>query len=250
MASIKSLKPHVPLLQRLGVDGMSSDKEDKPEKFDPHNTARYSDTYRVLAPCWHLKDLTAFLQVVDSIQLLQRHLDIGRQWDNWPCTRLYNPSNPNLSARTEFLKNLPKNAYDSKWLGAFPNITSSVNPAPEYNLTHPPEVFQYVISLRAKTGRTDKLLLVFWLCIVLDSGFFQFIRYKYMLIYTATGEIKLYLPIKQNDQLLQRSFEGTVKFKPRFLPLHLSSPLRYTPFDCSFVSSQTDDDPTPHLSRQ
>jgi hypothetical protein len=90
--------------------------------------------------------LTAFLHVLDSIHLLQRHLDIGRQRGNWPRPRLYDALKPTLSSRTEFPKNLPKNAYNAKWLGAFPNVSLSVNPGPEYDFVHPPEVFQYVIS--------------------------------------------------------------------------------------------------------
>jgi hypothetical protein len=142
MASIKLLKPHVPLLRKLGVEGMSSDEEDEPTGSTPESLQGHGNVYRVLTPRWRAKDLTAFLHVVDSVHLLQRRTDVGRQRGNWPRTRIHDPSNLKLSEKTEFPKSLPRNAYNSRWLETFPNIAMSVNPDPEYNLTHPPEVFQ------------------------------------------------------------------------------------------------------------
>ncbi|RXW15904.1 hypothetical protein EST38_g9956 [Candolleomyces aberdarensis] len=75
-----------------------------------------------------------------------RRLDIGRQRGNWPRPRIYDPLSPRFSSRTEFPKNLPKNAYDAKWLATFPNVPLSVNPGPEYDLVHPPEVFHFLVT--------------------------------------------------------------------------------------------------------
>lgn len=150
------LQAHLPFLQSLSVDGMSSDEEDSVD-VDAANSMSApgpgtkvtvdNPTYYVLTPRWRSRELSVFLHVLDSVYTMQRRLDPERQRGNWPRPRVYDPVSPRLSKKTAFPKKLPRNAYDSEWFKRFQNPNLSLNPSPPYNFSHSPEVFQYVQAL-------------------------------------------------------------------------------------------------------
>ncbi|KAJ3544295.1 hypothetical protein NMY22_g2826 [Coprinellus aureogranulatus] len=145
LATLPALQQHLPLLQRLSIDGMSSDEEEDADDL-PRQIARgvpaRNPNYRVLTPVWRSKELTMFLHILDSVYLIKRRLE--NQRGNWPRPRVYDPSNLKMSKKTKFPKNLPENAYDKDWLKKFPNARLSVNPTAPHDFTHSPAVFQCV----------------------------------------------------------------------------------------------------------
>ncbi|KAJ3532379.1 hypothetical protein NMY22_g7765 [Coprinellus aureogranulatus] len=146
LATLPALQEHLPLLQRLSIDGMSSDEEedDNVQSGIARAATVKNPNYRVLTPVWRSKELTMFLHVLDSVYLIKRRLE--NQRGNWPRPRVYDPNSPKLSQKTTFPKNLPVNAYDEGWLKKFPNARLSVNPTSPYNFVHSPAVFHYLLT--------------------------------------------------------------------------------------------------------
>lgn len=150
-----TLSDHLPLLQALSIDGMSSDEEeDLDGQVRGTDVAARNPRYRVLTPLWRSKELTVFLHLLDSIYLLQRRRNPSKQRGNWARVRAYSPTDLKFSKKTTFPKNLPENAYDKAWLDAFPNPMLSVHPAPRYNLAITAETLQYVSSQHRHTTLT------------------------------------------------------------------------------------------------
>jgi hypothetical protein len=124
---------------------MSSDEEEAIDAPPGDQMVDMNPSYRVLTPRWRSKELTTFLHVLDSLYVIVRRFDSSRQRGNWPRPQRYDTLNLKLSARTEFPKGLPQNAYNQEWLNTFPNVKLSIKPMAPYNFNHSPNIFQCVV---------------------------------------------------------------------------------------------------------
>jgi hypothetical protein len=102
-----SLQKHVPLLQRLGVEGMSSDES---ENDDLTKNPRFF----VLSPRWRAKELSTWLRMFDSLYMIERRSG-GDGRGAYPRLRIYK-SPQSFSRSTRFVPGLPVNTYDPSWL--------------------------------------------------------------------------------------------------------------------------------------
>lgn len=68
------LQHHVPILQRLGVNGMSEDESDCDDLADAPGIRSRPPRYYVVRPAWRARNLTAWLQTFDSMHILMRRM--------------------------------------------------------------------------------------------------------------------------------------------------------------------------------
>jgi hypothetical protein len=101
------LQKHLPLLQQLGVEGMSSDKSE-------HDDLTGHPRFFVLCPIWRAKELTSWLRMFNSVHMIERRSgDDGR--GAYPRLRIL-ATPQRLSGTNKFVSGLPINAYDPSWL--------------------------------------------------------------------------------------------------------------------------------------
>ena len=139
------------MLDDLGIDGMSSDEE---ERFEE------GVQYRILMPKWRSPTLTPWLRQFDDIYLYYRHeknsLDMR---GTFPRRRL--PS-PFWSSSRKFVAGLPFNAYRTEWLEEQLDIPNIVHPVPPITYSHDPALSQQVsfsFTLFLHGSRTSRLAL-------------------------------------------------------------------------------------------
>lgn len=126
------------MLDDLGIDGMSSDEE---ERIDD------GVQYRILVPRWRSPNLTPWLRQFDEIYLYYRHEKNSRDLrGTFPRRRL--PSSVWSTSR-KFVAGLPINAYRTDWLDAQLDIPNIVHPAPPITYSHDPDLAQQVFILRS-----------------------------------------------------------------------------------------------------
>ncbi|KAI0648927.1 hypothetical protein C8Q79DRAFT_904310 [Trametes meyenii] len=98
---------HIRILQRLGVDGMSSDEEDTASPFP---------CYHVSHKPWRAHAVTRFLRVLDALYRRRRSRQgQGSRRGAQPRLRF---QSSNVSSQATAVHGLPRNAYDSNWLTA------------------------------------------------------------------------------------------------------------------------------------
>ncbi|EMD36708.1 hypothetical protein CERSUDRAFT_50933 [Gelatoporia subvermispora B] len=99
------LRKHVPMLERLGVDGMSSDE-------DLHLKGVLQ--YRVLLKSWRHERVTNWLRVFDAAHRRSRLNKVNSASRGAPvCNRLRDVK---IDETRPAVSGLPRNAYDSQWL--------------------------------------------------------------------------------------------------------------------------------------
>jgi hypothetical protein len=129
-----ALKAHLPFLQDLGWEGMSTDESDADE-------ATGARRYQVLTPLWRSAELTAFLHSIDSVAHSIRRSDPSKQRGSWPRIRDYDPQRRVLSKNQKFVRQLPINAYDAGFLAKLPDYNADLEPKPPYTFAVPATVF-------------------------------------------------------------------------------------------------------------
>lgn len=139
------LQKHVHVLQRLGVDGMSSDESDVEELWHDPAVRRRQPSYFVSTPAWRHPSLTAWLLAFDSMHVISRRMAGNRLRGAYPRCRIYARDRSSKSKR--YVSHLPKTAYNPDWLKTRNNIEFTVAPTEEiYPFTHDDHVDMYVIS--------------------------------------------------------------------------------------------------------
>ncbi|KAI0323556.1 hypothetical protein GY45DRAFT_1264373 [Cubamyces sp. BRFM 1775] len=132
------LRHHIPMLEALGVHGMSSDESD-------HRNGAVQ--YGVFKKEWRNPAITKWLRVFDS---LYRRLRLNEASHSTPGShphlRFYSDKQ---SSRHPPVKNLPRNAYDPEWLAGLNQydikLLGCLNVT--YNFTHHPDMERYGFSL-------------------------------------------------------------------------------------------------------
>lgn len=105
------LEKHIEILQKLGVNGMSSDESDK-EELGNNADAQYETLhYHVLAPQWRAPNLSFWLSQFDAAHTVNRRTSPGGYRGAWPRMRSQNEQDPQISPSTGFVPNLPANVY-------------------------------------------------------------------------------------------------------------------------------------------
>ena len=135
------------LLEAFGVDGMSSDEEEK-----VHDGIQY----RALVPRWRAPMVTPWLRMFDSIYRYYRLEDNpGDMRGAMPRRRV--PS-AIMSTSKRFVPGLPLNAYALNWLEEQLDIANSVHPGPNVTYSHDPKLSEYVLIF----GRTPPSQLTYF----------------------------------------------------------------------------------------
>ncbi|KAJ2911671.1 hypothetical protein MD484_g8741, partial [Candolleomyces efflorescens] len=152
-----ALKSHVPFVQDLGWEGMSTDESDADE------VGAHAAGYWVLTPLWRSTELTTFLHLIDSIALAIRRSDASKQRGSWPRVRNYDPQRQILSKNQKFVRQLPINAYDAGFLARLADQTNDLKPKPPYALTIPAAIFGFYthqpsMTTPASPGRFSKYI--------------------------------------------------------------------------------------------
>ncbi|KAJ7877686.1 hypothetical protein B0H13DRAFT_1570562, partial [Mycena leptocephala] len=133
--TFKPLHKHIDILERLGVDGMSSDES---ETDDNHHTQ-----YQILAPLWRDRHLAAWLRVFDSLHhILRRGSDAYASRGAFPRHRKVGQQR---STNTTFVSGLPINVYDHHWITQDARRKYDLRPSTEqYDFSHEPDIMECV----------------------------------------------------------------------------------------------------------
>ncbi|KAI9059345.1 hypothetical protein FKP32DRAFT_1579936 [Trametes sanguinea] len=118
---------HIPILQRLGVDGMSSDEEDIGAPYL---------RYRILRKPWRSEAVTSFLRVLDALHRWRRSRAAQGSIRGAPPRLRF--MSTNVSENSRPVPGLPRNAYDDAWFNSRTAIQLEdlrAN-ATAYNFTH------------------------------------------------------------------------------------------------------------------
>ena len=119
------------MLMALGVDGMSSDEEERvPDGVQ----------YRIQPPQWRALHLMAWLRMFDAIHQYYR-IEHGAN-DKRGCMPRRRVSAPTDSSSKRFVPGLPINAYKVSWLENQLDVTNFVHPTPEARYWHDESLIQ------------------------------------------------------------------------------------------------------------
>ena len=135
---------HQPMIQRLGINGMSSDESDYGEL--PRNPPAHMHPlrYYVLQPLWRHPDLSAFLETFDVVYCILCRLSISCH-GAYAWLRQQNTTTVKYSTSRSFVPGLSVSTYSANWLEAHGDVEFVVFPSSEpYSFTHDLEVIRYV----------------------------------------------------------------------------------------------------------
>lgn len=131
-AQTPRLRPHVPILQRLGVDGMSSDESDHDNGLPQ---------FRVLTKAWRHPNLAPWLRVFDALHRQSRFRPIDQNTKGaQPHLRI---ASAKLDNRRAAVPQLPQSAYHPGWLAdRTPHDLDliEIDDQEEYDFTHSPDI--------------------------------------------------------------------------------------------------------------
>lgn len=151
------------MIQRLGVDGMSSDESDYGELArNPPARAR-PPRYYVLQPLWRHSSLSSWLETFDVVYCIIRRVGLNRR-GAYARQRQQNAVQVRYSTNKSFVRELSVSTYDVDWLAGRGDRDFVVLPSPElYSFTHNPEIIRYTQSN-------------FWKCFALTPQYFRYIQ--------------------------------------------------------------------------
>ncbi|KAJ6562035.1 hypothetical protein B0H19DRAFT_873242, partial [Mycena capillaripes] len=134
----KSLNRHIDMLERLGIDGMSSDESETEIADEEHHTQ-----YQILAPLWRARELAAWLRMFDSIHnIFRRSGDSLASRGAFPHRRKVGQKR---STNIKFVPGLPINVYDQEWITKDAKRKYDLRPSSEhYDFSHDPDIIEYV----------------------------------------------------------------------------------------------------------
>jgi hypothetical protein len=117
------------MLDDMGVDGMSSDEEERVEG---------SVQYRILAPRWRSPTLTPWLRMFDMLHQHHRLEDNSQDMRGaFPRRRVPGSASSNSK---RFVPGLPINVYRTEWLERQLDVPNVVHPAPAAVYSHDPQL--------------------------------------------------------------------------------------------------------------
>jgi hypothetical protein len=126
------------MLDKFGVEGMSSDEED----YQPDGTPQYL----VLVPRWRDSKVTFWLRVFDLMVIWDRR-NRGESVSRGAHPRRRTPTR-RISQSTKFVAGLPINAYHPEWLRNRLEVKNTVHPDPTpYLFNHHHRIAEYVPAL-------------------------------------------------------------------------------------------------------
>ncbi|KAK7436349.1 hypothetical protein VKT23_019197 [Stygiomarasmius scandens] len=138
--TVEELNRHRDIIERLGIDGMSEDEE----------VARlpYIREYHVRYPRWRSHQLGRFLHTLDLVYDLKKQ-DLGHPRGNQPHLRKrpQNLADPRNYLEGNFVPDLPRDAYEERWLESKSEREKChrVRPREEqYHFIHDPEVYAWL----------------------------------------------------------------------------------------------------------
>ena len=136
------LQTHVPILQRLGVDGMSSDESDLEELERDPSVRQRRPHFFVRSPLWRKRGLSAWLRVFDAMHIYERRSSGVNLRGAYP--RYWVHKIDHFSRSKKFVSHLPLSAYNGTWLEDHedPNFTVCPNHEETYDFTHHPDVHE------------------------------------------------------------------------------------------------------------
>ena len=137
------LQVHVPILERLGVEGMSSDESDLDELPRYPRARLENPRYYVRRPRWRAEALGDWLRIFDSVHMVTHRSQSGGSRGALPHLRLYNAQSAKLSERESFVRALPINAYEEEWLANKHRSEYTVQPNKDeiYHFVHSNALF-------------------------------------------------------------------------------------------------------------
>ncbi|KAJ7716538.1 hypothetical protein B0H16DRAFT_1338941 [Mycena metata] len=166
--AFKPLRQHAAMLERLGVDGMSSDDSDQETQDirDEHQT-----TYSILTPLWRASHLAAWLRIFDSVHnILRKSGSSSASLGSF--TRLRTISQ-RRSRSKKFVPGLPLDVYDPHWIAQDARRKYDLYPTMEqYDFSHQADIVEYVLKLDSNMYIQSNFTPVGWL--------FSMVNYKYM----------------------------------------------------------------------
>ncbi|KAF4563775.1 hypothetical protein EYR36_003017 [Pleurotus pulmonarius] len=136
------LQRHVPMLERLGPEGMSDDESDVEDGHDEARPRPRRPVYRVKYPCWRAAEVGEWLEVFDVVHLYERRAkpDLRGQY---PRIRARVPRVVDNEAKP--VQQLPVNTYDATWLESQINPNHRLRPlADRYDFRHENGLFSLV----------------------------------------------------------------------------------------------------------
>lgn len=127
------------MLERLAVNGMSSDEEDH---------YRGTKHYRVLKKRWRAQELTPWLRVFDAAYRKDRSVPFEQGQGAMPRLRYTSNAETHRPVRNA-VKGLPRNAYDPDWVASLSSYERGrLGMIDEiYNFQHTAEAWLYVLSI-------------------------------------------------------------------------------------------------------
>lgn len=138
---IPLMQCHVKILERLGVEGMSSDESDTEEVIGNAYVRCNNTRYRVKRPVWRAVVLDAWLRVFDTCYIVWRRTSSDTMHGS--AVHLRERSADNWSSSKRFVSGLEKNAYNSEWLATRANTDLTVYPLDGlYTFTHDSRIYE------------------------------------------------------------------------------------------------------------
>jgi hypothetical protein len=130
------------MIQRLGVEGMSSDESDYEELGGNPPVRLRSPRYYVLRPAWRHSRLSDWLEMFDMVYSIIRRVRLSRR-GAYARQRQRNGISTRYSEAKTFVPGLPISAYNSVWLESCGDVDFTVYPSPaQYSFTHDPELIR------------------------------------------------------------------------------------------------------------
>ncbi|KAJ7017000.1 hypothetical protein C8F04DRAFT_980230 [Mycena alexandri] len=131
--AFKPLRRHTAMLERLGVDGTSSDESD-------HETEEQT-TYQILTPLWRAPHIAAWLRMFDSLHnILRKSGDSSASHGSFPRRRRVGQRR---STNIKFVPGLPLEVYDPGWIARDARRKYDLHPTTEqYEFSHQPDIVE------------------------------------------------------------------------------------------------------------
>ncbi|KAH7908072.1 hypothetical protein BJ138DRAFT_406823 [Hygrophoropsis aurantiaca] len=105
----------LPIVQQLGVDGMSSDESD-------HEAGHGEASYVIKRKVWRAKAISTWLRTLDSLHLRARYKGEWKASSGaWPHLRMTSTTKSERKA----VPGLPKNFYSKKWINQLDEFEST-----------------------------------------------------------------------------------------------------------------------------
>ena len=137
-----SLKPHEPLIKKLGPDSMSSDESDYGELGANPPARLRAPRYYVVEPQWRHPNLGDFLDVFSTIYFIRRWVGNSLR-GSYPCIHQHSATSARISTSKKFVSHLSISVYKPDWLASQIDVAFVVCPTQEvYSLEHAPDIFE------------------------------------------------------------------------------------------------------------